>query len=271
MAVLSPKEIAQLAVETGEKKAKSGAGSTLILGFLGGVFIAFGFLLDIRVTGTLPKAWGSISGLVGGSVFALGLILVLLAGAELLTGNFLTVAIATFAGRVTVGQLLRNWILVLIGNFVGAVFVAYSFGHIVGLTEGDFLKATTTIAHAKYSADFGAAFVSAVGCNWLVCLAVWLNFGAQDMGGKILAIWFPVMAFVATGFQHVIANMFVIPAAIFAGAANWGDWFHNFIPVLLGNLVGGAVFVAFLYYVVYLRNPQAEENFVASKAGQVQF
>ncbi|MGN7360161.1 formate/nitrite transporter family protein [Paenibacillus sp. SAF-054] len=247
----SPQQIKDIAVETGEKKAKLSLSALLVLGFLAGAFIALGFLLDIRVIGTAPKEWGSVAGFLGAAVFPVGLILTVLAGGELLTGNMMTLPMAWFARKIGFGSVLKNWIIVTIANFVGAVFVAYFFGHIVGLTEGAFLAKTAAIANAKIGDSFGQAFVSAIGCNWLVCLAVWLAYGAKDFSGKIAGIWFPVMAFVAIGFQHVVANMFVIPAAIFAGEMTWGQYFPNFSAVFLGNLVGGALFVAGAYFVAY--------------------
>lgn len=260
MAFLSPQEIAKYTVDAGERKAKLPFSTVVILGFLAGAFIALGFLLDIRVSGDLPKAWGSFGSFLGAAVFPVGLVLVVLAGAELLTGNIMSLPMAWFAGRISFGRLICNWIIVLVANFIGAVFVAYFFGHIVGLTEtGPFLTKTVAIADAKLQEDFGQAFVSAIGCNWLVCLAVWLAYGSEEFSGKILGIWFPIMAFVAVGFQHVVANMFVIPAAIFAGQGNWADYFRNFFPVLLGNIVGGAIFVGWAYYMAYLRGTRRTE------------
>lgn len=247
----SPQQIREIAIETGEKKAKLSLTSILILGFLAGAFIALGFLLDIRVIGTAPKEWGSVTGFLGAAVFPVGLVLTVLAGGELLTGNMMTLPMALFSRKIGFGAVLKNWILVTIANFIGAVFVAYFFGHIVGLTEGAFLAKTVAIANAKVNDSFLQAFVSAIGCNWLVCLGVWLAYGAKDVTGKIIGIWFPVMAFVAIGFQHVVANMFVIPAAIFAGQMTWGQYFPNFGAVFLGNLIGGVVFVALAYFAAY--------------------
>ncbi|WP_206915602.1 formate/nitrite transporter family protein [Alicyclobacillus suci] len=250
----TPQKIAEITVNAGESKARLPMLSLLILGFLAGAFISIGFLLDIRVSGDLPPQWGSFGSFLGAAVFPVGLILCVLAGAELLTGALMSLPMAAFAGRISFGLLIRHWIVVLITNFIGAVFVAYFFGHIVGLTEtGPYLTKTVAVANAKLADNFGQAFFSAIGCNWLVCLGVWLAYGAEDFSGKILGIWFPIMAFVAIGFQHVVANMFVIPAAIFAGQATWGQYFGNFVPVVLGNLVGGALFVAVAYYLVYLR------------------
>ncbi|UYO06916.1 formate/nitrite transporter family protein [Paenibacillus sp. PSB04] len=261
----SPQQIRDIAIETGEKKARLPLPAVLILGFLAGAFIALGFLLDIRVIGTAPKEWGSVAGFLGAAVFPVGLILTVLAGGELLTGNMMTLPMAWFSRKIGFGAVLKNWILVTVANFIGAVFVAYFFGHVAGLTEGAFLAKTVAVAEAKVHDSFLQAFVSAIGCNWLVCLAVWLGYGAKDVTGKIVGIWFPVMAFVAIGFQHVVANMFVIPAAIFAGQMSWSQYFPNFAAVFLGNLIGGAVFVALAYFAAY-RQPAGSMLPLAEKA-----
>ncbi|OMP65747.1 formate/nitrite transporter family protein [Domibacillus epiphyticus] len=249
-----PKKMANLAVEAGKTKAELPLQSMLLLGFLGGAFIAIGYLLAIRVTGNLPEDWGSFGTFLGAAVFPLGLILVVVAGAELLTGNMVAVTIACLAKKVRVHKLLANWFWITVSNFIGALFVAYVFGHLVGLTETDpYLTKTIATAEHKLEENFWQCFFSGIGCNWLVGLAVWLSYGSEDISGKILAIWFPIMGFVAIGFQHVIANMFIIPAAIFAGHGNWMDYFQNFIPVFLGNAVGGSLFVAMIYWIAYLK------------------
>ncbi|MFZ3580155.1 formate/nitrite transporter family protein [Virgibacillus sp. DJP39] len=250
-----PKRTAELAMKHGEKKVHLPLMTSLVLGFLAGAFVAFGFLLDIRVTGDLPEEiWGSMSALIGGAVFPVGLVFVLLAGGELLTGNMMAVATARFSGKIKTIHIVKNWSIVTVSNFVGSIFVAYFFGHILGLTEtGPYLEKTVAVAGHKLEDSFFQAFVSGVGANWLVCLAVWLCYAADDMAGKILGIWFPIMAFVAIGFQHVVANMFVIPAAIFAGYYTWGEYFINFVSVFLGNAVGGAIFVGWFYWLAYLK------------------
>ncbi|GAA4707827.1 formate/nitrite transporter family protein [Brevibacillus fulvus] len=254
MAFHTPQRVAELSIDAGTRKANLPLATLLILGFLAGAFIAIGFLLDIRVSANVPKEWGTFAGFLGAAVFPLGLVLVIIAGGELLTGNMMSVTLALLAGKISVGKLLYNWFWITMSNFVGAVFVAYAFGHLVGLTaEGVFLAKTIAIADAKLQENFLQAFLSAIGCNWLVTLAVWLSYASEEVSGKILAIWFPVMGFVAIGFQHVVANMFVIPAAIFAGHTTWTAWLLNFIPVFLGNAVGGSIFVALLYWLSYIR------------------
>ncbi|WP_115718807.1 formate/nitrite transporter family protein [Gallaecimonas mangrovi] len=253
MSIQTPKEITNAVIQSGVRKSGLSMSALMILGFMAGAFIALGFLLDIRVTATLPHDWSSFGLFLGAAVFPVGLILTVLAGGELLTGNMMYMATALFSGKIGVAALVRNWVVITIANFIGAVFIAYFFGHYLGLGEGAFLAKSVAVAKAKLKADFMHAFVSGIGCNWLVCLGIWLGLCSKEAIGKILGLWFPVMAFVAIGFQHVVANMFIIPLAIFAGAATWGEYFGNFVPVFLGNVVGGALFVGIAYYVALVR------------------
>jgi formate transporter len=247
-----PYKIAQLTVDHGQKKANLPFSSILVLGFLGGAFISLGYLLDIRVVASLPEEWGTFSTLIGAAVFPVGLILIIIAGGELLTGNMMAVSMAYMSKKISIGKLIKNWFWITLFNFIGALFVAYFFGQVAELTStGPYLDKTVAMAGGKLEQDFLSSLVSAIGCNWLVGLAVWLAYGAEDIGGKILAIWFPIMAFVAIGFQHVVANMFVIPAAIFSGYYSWIDFIGNFIPVFIGNAIGGAVFVSMFYWIAY--------------------
>ncbi|WEG15049.1 formate/nitrite transporter family protein [Pullulanibacillus sp. KACC 23026] len=263
----SPSQIAELAIEAGVKKAKMSVPNILILSFFAGAFIAFGFMLDIKVTTGTPAEWGGFTSFLGAAVFPIGLVLTLLAGGELLTGNFMTVPMAWFARKISFGALLRNWILVLIGNFIGSIFVAYVFGDLAQIANaGPVADKVAAVATAKDSLHFGVAFASAIGCNWLVCLGVWLNFGAKDFAGKILGIWFPIMTFVAIGFQHVVANMYIVPQAIFNGAETWGHYFPNLISVLLGNIVGGAIFVGLAYFIVYKKDIEASQDAQVKKS-----
>lgn len=207
----------------------------------------------------MPDTYGTLKLLVGGAVFPIGLILVVIAGAELLTGNMMTLPIALHQGRISFGALLNNWFWVLIGNFVGSLFVAYVLG--VGahlLTDAPWDKATIAIGLAKVKLPFWATVASAIGCNWLVALAVWLALGGRDVISKIVGIWFPIMAFVAIGFQHVVANMFFIPAAIFVGGdISWAQCFEELAGAFIGNLIGAWLFVATAYWAVYLRQAPA--------------
>jgi len=258
MSVNTPSRITELAIEAGTRKAHLPIRATLILGFLAGAFISLGFLLAIHVSTMIPAPWASFGNLLAAAVFPIGLILVILAGGELLTGNMMSLPLAMFAGRIRLWAVVRNWAWVTLANLLGALFVAYFFGHLLGLTEGPYLSKTLAGATSKVDADFLHAFVSGIGCNWLVCLAVWLSYASREMSGKILGIWFPIMAFVAIGFQHVVANMFLIPAAIFAGYLSWWQLLDNLLAVFLGNAVGGAIFVGLAYYASY--GAPAEEH-----------
>jgi len=254
MAFHTPRRIAELTVEAGERKANLPLPAVLVLGFLAGAFIALGYLLDIRVIANVPEEWGTFATFLGAAVFPVGLILVIVAGGELLTGNMMSLSMAWMSRRITLEQLAANWFWITLTNLAGALFVAYCYGHVVGLTEsGAYLHKTVAIAEAKLDESFIQAFLSGTGCNWLVGLAVWLAYASDDVAGKILGIWFPIMAFVAIGFQHVVANMFVIPAAIFAGYFDWLDFIRNFIPVFLGNAAGGSIFVGLMYWTAYIR------------------
>lgn len=266
MSFYKPEQIADITIEYGAKKTKYPLRKTLILGFQAGAFISLGYLLFIRVTAPLTGDLAAFSTILGASVFPIGLILTLIAGGELLTGNMMAVPLARLAKKVEVIELLKNLGLITISNFIGAIFIAYFFGHIVGLTEtGPFLEKTVDVAEHKLSAGFLEAFISGIGCNWLVAAAVWLSYGSEDMVGKIIGIWFPTMTFVAIGFQHVVANMFVIPAAIFAGHFTWVEYFHNFVPVFLGNAVGGSVFVAMAYWYAYKYHPVKAESTLSNQ------
>ncbi|HEU4658407.1 MAG TPA: formate/nitrite transporter family protein [Capillimicrobium sp.] len=255
-----PKSVAKVGVEKGAEKARLSWDKALVAGFLAGAYIAFGGLLAITVSSGLnPDVWGTLPTFFTGAVFALGLVLVVIAGSELLTGNMAFVPLAAMKGRASLGELLHNFWWVLLGNLLGAIFVAYFLADQTGVITAELpLQRLTDIAMAKGVEETEwQIFLRAVGCNWLVCLAVWMAFAAEDIAGKVLAIFFPIMAFVAMGFDHVVANMFFLPAAIFAGVdLTWWDAIHNWIFAFLGNLVGASVFVAGAYWYLYARGPE---------------
>jgi formate/nitrite transporter len=272
MATKQPDEIAEAAVESGVAKAHLRWDKVLVGGFLAGAYIAFGGLVAISVSSGLdPKTWGTLPTLFMGVTFCLGLVLVVLAGSHLLTGNMMLVPIGAMKGRLTVGDVTRNLTLVTVGNVLGAMFVAYflsikagvigSVGAAPGTTAAMTFDRLASIAGAKaLREDTTQIFLRAVGCNWLVCLAVWIALAADSVGSKILGIFFPIMAFVAMGFDHVVANMFFLPAAIFAGVPDltWWDTIHNWIFAFLGNVVGATIFVAGAYWYLYVRESQEE-------------
>jgi formate transporter len=259
-----PKAVTEAGTAKGVEKAKLPWDRALVAGFLAGAYIAFGGLLAITVSSGLnPDIWGGLSTFFTGAVFSLGLILVILAGSELLTGNMALVPLAAFRGRATMGRLVSNFGWVLLGNLLGSLFVAFFLADQTGVVPGDpaVLERLSGIAEKKGLEETEwQIFIRALGCNWLVCLAVWMALAAEDVAGKVLAIWFPIMAFVALGFDHVVANMFFLPAAIFVGVdgITWWTAVHNWIFAFLGNLVGAAVFVAGAYWFLYGRQGPAE-------------
>jgi formate transporter FocA len=272
---LLPADMAKKAENIGVTKANLGPLRMFALAVLAGAFIAMGGVFMTTVTaGASGVLTYGITRLLGGLAFCIGLILVVVAGAELFTGNNLI--IMAWAGRkVSTSRLLRNWVIVYLGNFVGSILTAYGlflsgqymFGKgVIGLNA-------LTIANAKVGYDFVPVLVLGVFCNALVCLAVWLCMGARSTVDKITAIIFPITAFVAAGFEHSIANMYFIPVALFikAGAPQefwttigqtpadfsnltWGNFFvANLLPVTIGNIIGGTLMVGLVYWFIYLR------------------
>ena len=267
MTAREPQEIAQLATDVGTKKARTRWDRLLVSSFLAGAYIAFGGLVAISVSsGLKPATWGTLPTLFTGVAFTLGLVLVIIAGSDLATGNMMLVPLSAMRRRIGIRDVAGNLTLVLIGNLIGALFVAYFLAVQTGVIGH--AGASTGSAALTYERLAGIAddkvlvhngwqtFLRGVGCNWLVCLAVWMSLAATSVSGKILAIFFPIMAFVAMGFDHVVANMFFLPAAIFAGDPNigWGDVVVNWLLAGAGNLVGAVVFVATSYWYLFLKD-----------------
>ena len=264
-----PKTIAEtLSRSVGVGKATSPWISVLVLGVLAGAYIAFGAMLATTVTFDMAGVFGTgFTKFMSGAVFSLGLMLVIIAGAELFTGNNLMIS-SVMTGDIRFSKMVRRWGLVYIANFAGSIILALFFvGTGLWKTGDGALGAkAVAIAYGKVSLDFFPALLRAIGCNWLVCLAVWMALAARQTIGKIFAIFFPIMGFVALGFEHSVANMYFIPTGIFlknwagigvpegAAALNWGTFFlRNLFPVTLGNIIGGAVFVGMSYWSAYLR------------------
>jgi formate/nitrite transporter len=277
---LLPSEIAKAAERIGVEKTRLETARLLTLAVLAGAFIAFGAMCSTIAASGVDEAPYGLVRLVSGAVFSLGLILVVVGGAELFTGNNLTV-MAWAGGKLRTAELLRAWTLVYVGNFVGALATAVLV-YLSGLHEqggGAVGAAALRTLEAKGTVAFLPALVKGVLANVLVCLAVWLSYGAHSTTDKILAIVPPVTAFVAAGFEHSIANMYLIPyglliedwadsefwSAIGRGAdavsaIGWDALWRNLLPVTIGNVIGGGVLVGAVYWFVYLRRPQDLEE-----------
>jgi formate/nitrite transporter len=242
------------AIAAGEKKGGMSVDKIFALGILSGAHIGFGAYLMLTVGAACPGLASTNPGLqkmiVGAFGLPFGLMMTLVTGAELFTGNTALVTTAFLEGKVGLDGLLKSWITSYAGNFAGSVALAAL------VTAGGTLVgggASVAIAAAKTSLTFKAAFVRGILCNWLVCMAVWMASMAKDLPGKIVAIWFPISAFVAMGLEHSVANMFIIPLGIMSGAAvTWKDFLlKNLLPVTLGNIIGGAVLVAGVFSYAY--------------------
>lgn len=271
---LLPLEVALKAELVGVAKTRLDPLSLFALAVLGGAFIALGGMFATTVLagadGIVPFG---LSRLLSGLVFCLGLVLVVVGGAELFTGNTLMV-MAWAAGKVRLGEMLRAWLIVYVGNFVGAIgtaaLVLLSGQYLSG--RGSVAAVALNLAQSKADLSFDHAFFLGILCNVLVCLAVWLAFGARTTTDKVLAVIFPVSAFVVAGFEHSVANMYFIPLALFIkawapdglwlqlgtspagfGGLTWPAFLVGLIPVTLGNIVGGGGLVGAVYWFIYLR------------------
>lgn len=268
----TPREVADEIVSIGKAKCAANTLQLALLGMLAGVYIGFGAQLCTMVTHDSTAHIGmGLAKFVGGSVFTVGLMFVVLAGAELFTGNCLILT-GVLTGDCTIKGMMRNWIIVYAANFAGSILLAAILFECGLWKTGNYAVGAAAIrtAAAKLDLAFSEAFFRGIACNWLVCLAIWLAVGGRDTVSKIFGIYFPIMAFVASGFEHSVANMYFVPAGLLlagnkvlvdaAGLAGviegltWSRFFFaNLLPVTLGNIVGGALFVGASYYFAYLR------------------
>ncbi|WP_455367312.1 formate/nitrite transporter family protein [[Eubacterium] cellulosolvens] len=264
-----PKEIAEAICEVGIRKTSISIERLFLLSILAGAYIGFGSQLMTTVIQDSEFYIGKgFTQFLGGSVFSVGLILVVIGGAELFTGNNLMV-IACARNRISILKLLKNWTVVYLGNLGGSLLLAFIVFYAALYTMGGDalgIKAIS-IANTKANLSFIEALCRGIGCNWLVCLAVWLAESADNIIGKIFAVFFPIMAFVAIGFEHSVANMYMIPMGIFlkdfTSLSNsgleltnltWTGFTNNLIPVTIGNIIGGTLFVGLMYTYIYGAN-----------------
>jgi formate/nitrite transporter len=261
----SPQQIADKLEAIGVRKARLPLRGLAMLGVIAGAHIGLGALFFVIVVSD-PGLSFAVSRILGGVVFSLGLVLVVVAGSELFTGNNLLV-MAWADGKIGASELLRNWGVVYLANAVGAVGLAvlvYWSNH-GAMNAGSVGAAYVRIAEAKAALPFGEAFFKGVLCNLLVCLAVWLTLAGRSVTDKVLAIVPPISLFVAAGFEHSVANMYFLPLGMllqWAGGQevlSWASVAHNLAAVTLGNIVGGSLLVAAVYFIIYRRTlPRAD-------------
>ncbi len=273
----SPLEIARNYVEVGIHKTNLSAFKMIILGFFAGMFIGFAGIASTTASSTIAVA--SVAKLTGALVFPAGMAMVLIAGSELFTGNNLII-IAVLEKKVSVLKMLKNWIFVYLGNFLGAAFVAVMvvYGNTPNLFGGALAGAIVSAGVARTSLTVTECFIRGILCNILVCIAVWMSFAAKKVSGKLMTSFWPVMVFVLCGFEHSIADMYFGTAALltsarFGIAAEGLTWF-NFIfkallPITLGNIVGGAGIVGFGYWLIYLHQTPYANTTVESEQNEI--
>lgn len=277
MDALLPPQMAAKAEDVGVAKGNLALLPLFTLAVLAGAFIAMGAIFStVTLTGAAGLPWG-VARLLAGLTFCLGLILVVVAGAELFTGNNLLV-MAAVSRKLSFAKLMRNWLVVYAGNFVGSLLTAIVmfFTAQYAMNDGAVGVTVLKIADAKCDLGFVEAVTRGIYCNALVCLAVWLCLSCRSTGDKVLAILFPITAFVAAGFEHCVANMYFVPIGLFveAGAPDsfwaasgvepshfahlsWANFLLvNLIPVTIGNIIGGSEFVGLVYWLIYRRQPQ---------------
>lgn len=248
---LSPKELVDEAISRGKVKAGYSLLTMAVLGVMAGLFIGLAGVAMIRTMGTMPKEWGTFVNFIGALVFPIGLICLLLVGGELVTGNMLSVTMALYAKEISRLQWCRNMLVVTIANFVGAVGTAVFFGYFSHALQGDFAARTIAVAQGRVVDTPMEAFLSGIACNVLVCTGVYMNMAAKDFIGKIVGTLLPVAAFVIAGYQHVVANMFLVMAGILAGGVTWTQYLENLFFVWIGNFVGGGLLLAGMYYLAF--------------------
>ncbi len=259
MSLKSPKAIVEAASEAGLAKARLSVGKTLLLSFMAGAYIALGGVVAMIIGKDCPALAAANPGLAKllfASVFPVGIIMAVINGAELFTGNTGIMLPSVLSGQITWRAMLCNWSLVYLGNLVGSLFVAYALCYASGLIRSGHLgAAAVSIAESKLSPSWGQLLLRAIGCNWLVCLGIWIAMAADDVAGKVWGLWFPIMAFVAIGFEHSVANMFFVPLGMLNGAnvTVWQFLWHNLLPVTIGNIIGGSLLVGAAYWWVYAR------------------
>lgn len=267
MSYLVPSEIAVQFCKSAQQKNAFSNIKLFVYSLLGGSYIALGGLLSLVVVGGMPGIAATNPGITKflfGSLFPVGLILVVIGGAELFTSDCAAIPFGVFHKQLPTKSIFRVWSIVYLGNFIGALFVAYFIAFQTGILSADsWRNSTIKLAEHKIEGSFWVTFIKGVAANWLVCMAVWISYSAKEIGGKILALWFPVMCFVVFGMEHSIANMFFFPTAILLGAhiSIYQFLVINLLPATIGNIVGGVVLVALPYWLMF--NKQVEETGVS--------
>lgn len=256
--ILTPKETADKVVGMGIANTSMTSKNMFLLGIMGGIFVGIGFLAYFTIIQSASTLSIGLGKLLGASVFPVGIVLCILVGGGLYTGNNL-LTLAYFNKKVELKDVFRNWSLMWSGNFVGSLLLAVLIFYLGTLSKTGIQESVINTVIGKTSIPFGKAIVSGFMCNALVTLAIWMSFASKTLNGKVLALWFPVMAFVLIGFEHCVANMFVLSIGHMLDPSLYSisDIFiKNLIPVTIGNTLSGALFIPLMYKMIYY----SEEN-----------
>ncbi|MGL4730973.1 MAG: formate/nitrite transporter family protein [Clostridium sp.] len=280
--MLSPLEVTEYVEQVGVKKASNRPIQTLFSGILAGAFIALGAFGSAVASHSIGNF--GLSKTVAGLVFPVGLLLVLICGAELFTGNCL-LSVAVAEKRISVGAMAKNLTIVFIGNLIGSLIIAglvYAAG-LLDFNHGGVAAYAIKVATKKANLTFGQALASGILCNIIVCLSVWGSYAAKDVAGKVLMGFIPIFVFVISGFEHCVANMYYFSAGMLSklnpayvelshqpaeklANLNMGGIVHNMIPVTIGNIIGGAVCIGLVYWFIYKKAPKKVETIKQNKA-----
>lgn len=261
--MITTKEVAQKYVSIGENKAKQSVSKIFVLGIIAGFFIAIAGTGAATAAVSVKSA--SIAKLINACIFPAGLAMVIIAGSELFTGNCLLI-IPVLEKKITVIDMIKNWVVVYLGNFVGSIFCVLlcTYGHVYALFDYGLSDNLMQTAVAKTSLSWEDALIKGILCNILVCIAVWMTFSAETAAGKIITLFFPILVFVVCGFEHSVANMSYISSGLFMKGAygleaptlTWSNFLvGNLVPVTIGNIIGGFL-VGAAYWFVYLKEPK---------------
>lgn len=267
MPYVKPNAVVAAMVEAGVNKARLSIPDLMIRGFLSGALL--GFATTLAFTAAVQTRVG----VVGALIFPVGFVMIVLLGLELVTGNFALLPLALREGEIGIGELLSNWAWVFLANLIGSVFYAWLFTLTLP-ADSEMARQLVAVAEAKTlgyaklgSHGIAVALVKGILCNWMVTLGVVMGLTSQSTGGKVLAMWLPILTFFAQGFEHSVVNMFVIPAGMLVGAnVSSGDWWlWNQLPVTLGNIIGGALFTGLALHSTYGKRPVQAESRVSTR------
>lgn len=260
----SPSEVIAITKEMAKKKYNTPFPGLALLGIFAGFYIGMGGLLSTMAAAGvngIAEANPIIPKLLSGATFPLGLMLVILVGAELFTGNNAYLIPAAVHGDIPKSYILKNWGIIFITNFIGAFFFDYIFVYLSGVMKPEvYASYVAHVAEYKTALPWYQALIRGIGANWMVCLSVWLALSSRSMVGRVIGLWWPIMGFVVMGFEHSIANMFYIPTGILHGAnVSWIDFaVKNLLPVTIGNIIGGALFVGSAYTYLYGKKTESK-------------